>query len=138
MRQGNAVQTERELGNEIRKKTHERTEKMIQLGEATYKEIRSGSSEDEQINNLHEQLFKIDMSIVEMKQKVAAIRAQSEKQICECGNEIAEGDLFCGECGSKVVKEEPLDEENSKGCKTCQHQVPITALFCPACGHLAD
>ncbi len=48
--------------------------------------------------------------------------------ICECGNILNEGAVFCSACGKKV------DEGTNTFCGKCGAQIKPDAFFCPSCG----
>ena len=128
-------QQKKKINDEIHQKIKLRTDKVLILGELTYKKMRSAPAEDKQFEQLHEDLLELDSSLAKSKQELAELMAKFEVKTCECGNELGEQDQFCGECGAKQVHEEPLNEENSKTCGTCDERIPLDVRYCPSCGH---
>ena len=52
-------------------------------------------------------------------------------QVCsQCGRECPDGEKYCGECGGKVVKEEPPRTV----CSQCGRECPDGEKFCGECG----
>ena len=49
-------------------------------------------------------------------------------QCTNCGADIAEGGLFCSQCGTKVEK------KNKKICNQCGRELQDNELFCSQCG----
>ena len=52
-----------------------------------------------------------------------------------CGFEVAQGELFCGNCGAKV---ERSGTTGVKLCENCGSEMKQTEKFCGVCGHSSD
>lgn len=52
----------------------------------------------------------------------------------KCGFEVSQGELFCGNCGAKIIS----DAEEIKLCKNCGAKMNPSEKFCGECGHSAD
>lgn len=129
------VQQKQSLNEQIHNMIKERTDKVLVLGELTYKSQRQSHSDDKQFEQLYEDIFQIDQAIAAAKRDLAQLMNQSDTSTCECGNEVGEMDQFCGECGAKVVHATRLSEEEQTMCSTCEAMIPYDASFCTVCGH---
>ena len=59
--------------------------------------------------------------------------------ICKnCGTEVDDVAKFCKTCGSEIVKEEVVDQTETKFCSNCGFEMPKVTKFCPECGSATD
>jgi RNA polymerase subunit RPABC4/transcription elongation factor Spt4 len=52
----------------------------------------------------------------------------------ECGGRLLKGDVFCGECGTKIIQEEAIVEIPLNHCSVCEYSTIEDEKFCPNCG----
>ncbi|WP_407381051.1 zinc-ribbon domain-containing protein [Methanobrevibacter sp.] len=56
-------------------------------------------------------------------------------KVCKnCGCNLPDEAKFCAECGSEVIEEEPVNENETKFCRNCGFEMPKETKFCPECG----
>lgn len=110
------------------------TDLFAELGKAFYE-----NPEDENIAALKD-------SITASKELIAGYEKQLIDQkgldVCpNCGATIAKDVLFCGKCGSKIERPEPVAEAAEeaaepakKHCPVCDAEVTEDMAFCEVCG----
>lgn len=95
------------------------------------KEINIPSMTDTiKINNqskTEEKKVIINVAVKEKEMEVSKEEKEQKFLYCECcGAKINEGQIYCGECGTRVTK---------VFCKKCQNLIDATLMFCPFCGN---
>lgn len=72
----------------------------------------------------------VEQQILESKERISALKGVI--RCPNCGNEVQNGSVFCGKCGTKL--EEKKKDEKLKICKKCGEEIPEDSLFCTSCG----
>ena len=73
----------------------------------------------------------IDEPVVEENVPEEVIEDKKSKFCANCGTEVADGTVFCPQCGFKFVQEE---KPQTKFCQNCGKKIDINAEICPHCG----
>lgn len=117
--------------NDMTKKiSDQKTNLLIELGNATYYKFRNGKIEDFELIKICERFIELDTIIYTNKKKVNEL-SKSEDLKCSCGMKLEVDNTFCGNCGSKV---EILKESDDINCSICECKIPNNSKFCPCCG----
>ncbi len=110
---------------------------LIDLGQAVYLEYRKGAFQHSEVANRASGIEEVDIAIHDyLVQLKEYSNSPQQTQTCECGTKLSDSDQFCPNCGTKVTKQEEV-EQDLKQCHNCQHDIPMDANFCSACGSKA-
>lgn len=70
----------------------------------------------------------------EIEKAQAQIKAINSANTCpSCGAKVDKNDLFCSECGAKIVRDKP-NNTGKRICVSCGSPISPNALFCRECG----
>lgn len=130
------VQEISQLKKLIQENDEKRANLIFQLGEDTYRKIRSGELQDPQLRKYFLEIAEIDRNIFQGQASLEQIKQKADTRECSnCGASIGADDKFCGVCGQQQA--EPLllkDSSQLATCPTCEQSIPLQAKFCPCCG----
>ena len=108
--------------------------------------------EEKKLNNLYLEIGKryallhgddFEEALADSMQEVKAVSARIDEykeqirlikgiRVCErCGTEVADGSLFCSNCGNRIA--EPI-KESGQWCANCGTALQSGTLFCTNCG----
>lgn len=105
---------------------------LLQVGKVYY-ESHSKDPEEQQAANI-QAISEAVVKIEQFKDKIKQIKGVSNCP--NCGNEVANGSLFCNVCGTKMpVVKAPV---SSLSCKECGSELAIGQKFCTNCGALVE
>ncbi|WP_165998108.1 zinc ribbon domain-containing protein [Bacillus sp. Cs-700] len=111
-----------------------RTKIITQLGELTYRLIRRGEVEHNELNEQAERLHSYDLELYQANHALSQLQKESTGHVCDCGATLQEEDTFCGSCGNKVQMAEPPLTLATQPCEKCKEEIPESAQFCGCCG----
>src|SRR5579862_2742978 len=60
---------------------------------------------------------------------IAKAASDDDLECSECGEDLEDGDQFCGQCGAPAPPEDGMDR-----CRLCGEEVDEDARYCPQCG----
>ena len=141
------------IGQKASEKTAKAVQKAKDLSEIT-KLNSIISDEQNKIDTIYKQIGKLYYSIhrqdcepdfqamitsiSECEQKIDVIRKKIQDikgvQTCEkCGAEMPMGVAFCSNCGTKILKQQPIDESIII-CQNCGTSIKKGSRFCTGCG----
>nr|WP_246879847.1 zinc ribbon domain-containing protein [Bacillus suaedae] len=111
---------------------------LLEVGQTTYKKIRTGEIVDPELIELTTKLVGLDHQLYKASQKVHELNSlgQDDQSIicpsCQTAND--QGAKFCGGCGEQVEVAAALESAEGEPCVNCEEDVPAEANFCPCCG----
>ena len=85
------------------------------LGLTVYKLVRSGSTDNSEIDGITAQIDDAKRRLFQVK---AAMAAMQNKKLCKCGAVNPKDAYFCSKCGAKLVTCEPEAEEAAAEAET--------------------
>lgn len=132
---GKAVSEKTKQGTDIVKAnlkitTEERelNDLFLEIGKLYYKNNSENPCCD-QMKELFEKVAEKEASVEELKSKVRALKGVT---VCRnCGAEVGEDNTFCGKCGAKIERPEPVEEtEETKeiGDSVVDHEDNVEAV----------
>ena len=103
----------------------------FQLGKEYFEKYKDNDEIEEK--DLIERIKSSYREIEQYKEQIQKIKGV---ECCpNCGEEIAEGSVFCNRCGAKIIRASEENEGNDlKRCPKCQAIVGEEDLFCNSCG----
>ena len=114
-------QTEEVVEEPVEESIEETVEEEV-VGEAVEEEVVEEELTEESV----------DEEAVEEAAEEEEIKVNVKSKFCSnCGTEVAEGTVFCPQCGFKLVQEE---KPQTKFCANCGKKIDINAEICPHCG----
>ncbi|OLS02613.1 zinc ribbon domain-containing protein [Tissierella creatinophila] len=121
-----------ELKLEVRDLQQNRTNHIIELGEAAYFKFRMGKETSvpfvEEIKVLDKKIFDL-LKVIEKKTRIESAKT------CECGNPLTLKDKFCKECGKRVEVIEKVDIKDMVECSDCKTINLNNNKYCNCCGY---
>ncbi|MGG2063481.1 zinc ribbon domain-containing protein [Bacillus sp. S14(2024)] len=129
------AQLKKEIGEQLQKKT----EILLDLGQRTYVQLRNGSVQEEELQQLIAPVQQIDVAIYKARKKIGGLQQQQGAQaVCACGGVLTSADKFCGQCGkpNQMMAKEQVVE--TIPCSSCSEHIAKESTFCPACGMKQD
>lgn len=130
-------QTSQEIVNlkdEVKEFEEKRTSLVLDLGELTYGEIRTGLINKELVESISNDIFGIDKNIFNLLKTIDEKSAKENADICQCGAPLSSEDKFCKSCGKKVeILQVDLDID-TLACHRCGTENIVTNSYCNCCG----
>lgn len=133
----NKIQTSQELlglKEEVAQVEEKRSSFIFDLGELTYKKIRDGEIEGEDLNSIGIEVSSLDKEIFNLLKIIEEKTRKQENLVCECGAGLTVNDKFCKECGSKVEALISSDDKDMIICQHCESKNITSNNYCNCCG----
>lgn len=108
-------------------------QKYLKLGKTVFD--TEGGDKTSRYSELIESIIQTKNELTDLEKEIESIKSKIRCPVC--GNEIAEGSLFCSKCGSRII---PKDEDGNpqkikvKYCPNCGLKLSENAEFCFNCG----
>jgi len=127
---------------EINETSIKKSKILLELGQSTYKKIRSGEIVDSDLNEMTKGIVGLDHLIYQSTKKISELnQSNADSNVLTCSSCQAPNDInakFCGGCGAKMEKEPAVETSSGVSCVTCEEVLSDTANFCHCCGTKVD
>ena len=130
-------QTSQEIVNlryELKEFDEKRTSLILDMGELTYGQIRTGEANEELVKSISEDIFEIDKNIFNLLETIEEKSAKENASLCQCGGHLSPDDKFCKSCGKKVELFEVDNNVETIICHRCNTETISTNNYCNCCG----
>lgn len=104
-----------------------RTEKMIQLGELCYRAYRSKDNGPIAPVELYQEIEALDMELIQ----ATGANIDHEGSCPQCNSPIADGTMFCANCGFSM---KDYNSQFVGNCQRCGSKIKQNQKFCQVCG----
>lgn len=126
------------LKREVSEASTAKSKILLEVGQLTYKKMRTGEVNDEELKGVTNRLLSLDHTIYQATFKIHELNAREGTDngiTCpNCEMENDEHAKFCGGCGDRIEKKVVSEEVDFAHCDTCEEAIPKSSNFCPCCG----